>query len=460
MKKSLKFYFALFTAKCIILLQKLLKMRGTHFAGKMAIKLCPDFLGMIDKPKCIIGVTGTNGKTTVCNLLIDILKANGVKLLDNNAGANTNAGIASALIKGAGIFGKTKYSTAILEIDERSSIRVFPYIKPTYLICTNLFRDSIRRNAHAEYIFDMLNKTLPDTTKLILNADDLISSQLKINNDRVYFSIDKLDTDYNGASDNIINDIRVCPNCYAKLDYEYSRYHHIGKAHCSNCGFASPRPNYLANVNFDNMTMNVKSSSGSLDYHLISNSIFNAYNQLAAIAFLREYGFTDKQIADSFKCIKIVESRYSSVNVNGIEVITNMTKGQNPVACSCVFKYVSEQDGNKEVVLMLDDAFDRKDSSENMTWIYDADFEFLNRDNITNIIVTGVRCSDYKLRLLIAGVDESKIQTITAEADAHKLLKLKDTDKIYILHEMYVATEMAEGRKLVIDKVSNGGAKL
>ena len=109
---------------------------------------------------------------------------------------------------------------AVLEIDERSTIKIFPYVKPNYLVCTNLFRDSIRRNAHPEFISSVINKTLPKETKLILNADDLISSSLGQDNERLYFVIDKLETDLT-QSINIINDMRVCPKCNTKLEYNY-----------------------------------------------------------------------------------------------------------------------------------------------------------------------------------------------------------------------------------------------
>ena len=61
-------------------------------------------------------------------------------------------------------------------------------------------------------------------------------------------------------------------------------------------------------------------------------------------------------------------------------------------------KDLKKEEGKKEVILMLDDVFDRVDSSEIMTWIYDADFEFLNDDSISRIIISGVRCADYKLK--------------------------------------------------------------
>ena len=154
MKKNVRFYFALFVAKAAFLLQKLLKMNASYFPGKVAITLCPDFLGRIDKPEKIIGVTGTNGKTTCCNLIIDALQELGYDVLNNKFGSNINAGVATSLISGSTLSGKAKKKLAVFEIDERSSVKIYPYVTPTFLLCTNLFRDSIRRNAPSEYILN------------------------------------------------------------------------------------------------------------------------------------------------------------------------------------------------------------------------------------------------------------------------------------------------------------------
>lgn len=106
---------------------------------------------------------------------------------------------------------------------------------------------------------------------------------------------------------------------------------------------------------------------------MISNSTFNLYNELTAVTALREFGLTGEQIRNAIQNLNIVESRYSRSTVDGITIVTNMAKGQNPIACSCVFDYVSKEPGNKEVILLLEDIFDRKNSSENMTWIFDTD---------------------------------------------------------------------------------------
>ena len=435
MKKNVRFYFALFVAKAAFLLQKLLKMNASYFPGKVAITLCPDFLGRIDNPEKIIGVTGTNGKTTCCNLIIDALQELGYDVLNNKFGSNINAGVATSLISGSTLSGKAKKKLAVFEIDERSSVKIYPYVTPTFLLCTNLFRDSIRRNAHSEYILNIISKNVPSATKLILNADDLISSRIAEGNERVYFGINRMDTDL-PESINIVNDMRVCPKCFAPLEYDFVRYHHIGKAHCPVCGFKSPDADYAAEVDFSSLTLTMDKDGKKTVYNLVNDSIFNAYNLTAVIALLSEFGIESEKIKEVLSHQKIVETRYSSETIGPTEVISNMAKGQNPIACSCVFDYVKKAAGTKEVILLLDDVHDNKVSSENICWIYDADFEFLNDGSIKRIIVGGKRAIDYKVRLLIAGVDESKIVCVDKESDTPDALKW-DSDKIYVLHELY-----------------------
>lgn len=454
MKKNLRFRAALLISKTAMLTQRLLGMNASYFPGKLAIKLCPDFLGQIDKPETIISVTGTNGKTTVCNMIIDTLLENGYDVLHNRAGSNINAGVASALIGGSTLSGRAKKKVAVFEIDERSSKLIYPYVKPTYAVCTNLFRDSIHRNAHPEFIFRIISESIPRESHMILNADDLISAGLAPENERTYFSIAPMNTDLT-ESVNIINDMRICPKCYHKLTYRYVRYHHIGNAYCPSCGFSSPESDYVAEPDYEKGILDISCRGEKEQYPLVTNSIFNTYNQLTALTVLREFGLTAEQIRASFEKLSIVESRYSSEMAGNTEVITHMAKGQNPIACSCVFDYVRKEPGHKEVILMLDDVFDRVSSSEIMTWIYDADFEFLNDASITHIIISGVRCEDYKLRLLLAGVPEEKLTCVGRELDTPDYLHCLGTDKVYILHELYAAEEALRVRDKAVARLTN-----
>ena len=103
---KLRFLFALWMAKLSIPALKITRHNGTDFPGSLAVKLCPDFLKYIGKPEHIIAVTGTNGKTTVANMLNDVLTAEGKTILSNRAGSNIISGVSTALLKGCGLLGQ------------------------------------------------------------------------------------------------------------------------------------------------------------------------------------------------------------------------------------------------------------------------------------------------------------------------------------------------------------------
>lgn len=436
--KPLRFFFALFCGKITIKLLTLMKKNATNFPGSVMLSLCPDFLKYLEKPEKIIAVTGTNGKTTVSNMLLDILTDNGYDCTNNNFGGNVDTGITTALVKDSTLTGKARKKFCTLEIDERSALRIYPYIHPDFLICTNLTRDSYKRNAHVEYIFNILNSNIPDSTHLILNADDLISSSLKKNNKRTYFGMKQFPGEE--TINNIIKDITVCPECSSPLEYDFLRYNHIGRARCSSCGFASPVPDF----NTCERTFNpdgradimVKTPEGEEHYNVPCENVINLYNATAVITALRTWGLTEKQLQDSFKKIQVVKSRFSVYEKDGRVLKSILAKGQNPVAVSHACN-TARNTPDSAVILIFDDLYDNKNSSENTAWIHDVDFEFLNCDNIKQIVVAGIRSQDYLVRLLMAGIPREKIKITDDEAKAGEILDLDGIKNIYLLFDIF-----------------------
>ena len=341
-------------------------------------------------------------------------------------------------------------------MDERSSLKVLPNMKPTYLLCTNLFRDSIRRNAHPEFIFDIINKAIPEDTKLILNADDLISSQLGTEkNEKTYFSIDKLSTDLT-ESINIINDVRICPKCSSKLKYNYVRYHHIGNAYCPNCNFKSPDSDYrITKVDYENKLIEVEANGNKSSYKMLSDSIFNLYNMIAVITALDKLGIEKDKVKEIIDNEQIAETRYKKEEINGIKIIKHLAKGQNPIACSCVFDYIKKESGKKEIVLLIYDYFDAKETSESIIWLYDCDFEFLNDDSIDKIVIGGPRCEDFYLRLLIAGVPKEKLVYFNDTNEIVDGLSLEKGKDVYVLYDVDTDKVAKDVCNKIKDKIVN-----
>ena len=112
---KLRFYAAMLTAKALYLGLRLLGRNASYLPGKVAVKICKDFMAHLQLPKTVICVTGTNGKTTVSNLLTNILRKSGYTVTNNSFGSNIQAGVATALMADATFSGKVNSDIAVLE---------------------------------------------------------------------------------------------------------------------------------------------------------------------------------------------------------------------------------------------------------------------------------------------------------------------------------------------------------
>lgn len=436
--KKIRFYIAMLAGKLALLGLKILGRNATYLPGKIALKIDNDFMGHLTPPKTVIAITGTNGKTTVSNLINEMLIKNGYTVTNNSLGSNVQAGVANALLEDSTFTGKPKKQIAVLEVDERSSLRIYPYIKPNYLICNNIMRDSLARNAHTEFISYIINKALPRSTKVILNADDLVCATLAPeNSDRVYFGLDVEKS--HEPTPGYLQDIVYCPKCGAPLDAEYIRYNHIGRMHCSACDFTSPPPDFvITQINHENKTFTLRHNGKEEAYHLINDNIVNLYNFCGIVALLTNLGLTYKQISTGFKETKIVKTRFDQIKAGDLTITMQLSKGQNPTASARCFSYVSKCPGNNKAIIFIGDNFE---DSESPCWFFDSNYSYLKDPSINQIILSGPRCKDQYLRAQLAGVDIAKIKTVMDSKAGADILDTDLSKDIYVLYGPYMVKE-------------------
>ena len=96
-----------------------------------------------------------------------------------------------------------------------------------------------------------------------------------------------------------------------------------------------------------------------------------------------------------------------------------MSKDKNALACSRNFDYIRSKPGKKELLVMMNCMGVSKNWSENPSWMYDTDFEFLNHDDIVQLVCAGPRARDYKNTSVTspsrkAGRDFRSVSTISS----------------------------------------------
>ena len=79
------------------------------------------------------------------------------------------------------------------------------------------------------------------------------------------------------------------------------------------------------------------------------------------------------------------------------------------------------------------DNVSRRYKENDISWLYDINFEKLNNESINKIIIFGRFRYDFLLRLEYAGIDKNKIILLENRDDVLNTLKEKTTGDIYMI---------------------------
>ncbi len=440
-RRSPRFIAAILIVRLTRSLMKRLRLNATHFPGQLAKKLCPRFLAMIEKPDRIIAITGTNGKTTVANLVADMARKLELTFAHNSYGSNIEEGVITTLLDATTLTGRKRLPLAILEVDERVTRVLFKHLRPDYLLVTNLFRESYLRNAHGEFIFDILDENIPGSTRLILNADDLLSQMLGQGRPYTSFGINRLSGEP-PTKFNRIRDVSLCPQCGGLLTDDFIRYHHIGRAHCERCGWQSMQADYqVTDLEEDRFVLRNRLAPQALQsesYPFKGENILDLYNVLAAVALFRTLGYGRDRIAETLQDVTIGGSRKQVIRSGDKTIYRMLAKGKNPIAVSRVLDALCHIPGKKQFILLVDTSLEKMSEEDNTAWLYDTELSLLAAHDVTRLVVGGRRCRDIRNALLFAGVPAEKIRCSRDKSEAASLIKEEDgPETIGILYELY-----------------------
>ena len=172
---------------------------------------------------------------------------------------------------------------------------------------------------------------------------------------------------------------------------------------------------------------------------LINDNIVNVYNEIAVAAVLDRLGVPKDRIVAAFEHLEPPSTRFALEVVGTVRLVRLLTKGLVGVACSRAFEYLASFRGSKAIVLNIDEVSERVTEVENTAWAYDADYEYLADDSLTQIVVGGVRRHDQALRLAIAGVDQARIVTVESEVSAADRVDLDGVADVFNLHSVHNA---------------------
>lgn len=404
--------------------------KGSSLPGKVALKLDKNILNKVKLPKDIIVITGSNGKTSTTEMITNIFEKSGYKVGCNKEGSNQIEGVTTMVLNSCNIFGKNKKDVLVIEADERYLKSITKYIKPTYLIVTNIYRDQMTRNGHPEFIYDVIKEAIPESTHLILNTDDPLSSLYGYKKDNVtYIGIEnnKMDTKENKS---VYNDTKYCPNCKKILTYEFYHFSHIGGYKCKECGHERKSPDFaITDIDLNNGEIQINKK---YTIHMNFKSLYNAYNVLSAFAVTKLVGVEEEKINKILDEYIMQNDRIQTFEIEEKEGMLLTSKHENSISYNQSIDYVIKENKPCTVVIIVD-AISRKYFTSETSWLWDIDFEKLNADCVKKVILAGKYVNDLLIRFNYADIDTNKI---VAEEDLDKMMetvKKSENEKIYVI---------------------------
>ena len=446
---NLRAILAILLCKALRLVSRLLHRGGTAMPGRWALKLCPNLLELLARDVKSVAITGTNGKTTSARMIEQAFSEKGLNYFANRSGANLISGITTEFVMNSSLTGKARREYAVIECDEAAARKVFSQLKPRVVVVTNLFRDQLDRYGEVTHTLENIRVAMQGVPEavLCLNADCSLTASLAddLPNQAVYFGIDQ------GAAPSRpkpeISDATHCIRCKTEYEYDYISYGHLGGFRCPKCGYRRHKADFAVTditeqrADGSTVVMDIRGEKRIVKVNL--PAMYNIYNAIGAVTAVVEMGLGADAAVDALADFKCGFGRMEQFKLG--KAGTRMMLVKNPAGCNQVIEFL---ENIKEKFILVVCLNDRGADGTDISWIWDADFEGLRSlgSRLDQVVVSGDRASDMRVRIKYAGIPDGRIRV---QRDYEELVKwIEKQDMPVFLMPTYTA--MLELRQVVI----------
>lgn len=370
---------------------------GVTLPGYIARLIDPKILSELSKEVKlqVFATLGTNGKTTTNNILYHTLKANGYQVISNRTGSNMLNGIISAFVLSADKNCRINADYACIEVDEVASVGVLPQIQPDITILTNISRDQLDRVGEVDLVFRKLQEAISKIKKttLMINGDDVLSYVLALKSKQDFVTYGINEQVFPDAGRSEIRESIFCQMCGEKLSYQFYHYGQLGMYECGHCGLKRPEIHYEAK----NIVIEEKRFAFDVrDIHINANAStsYNIYNTLAAFAGLHTAKVNLDKFPQMIEDFDFSNNRESHFMISGADVQLHLAK--NPIGFQQKIAMILKDPNPKDIVILINDEYQ---DGEDVSWLWDVDFQYLAEEQTKEIMAVGTRKYDMCLRL-------------------------------------------------------------
>ena len=351
------------------------KSGGQAMPGLVVETLIPGYLGkmLTQLPDGVVIITGTNGKTTTTKMIVELLQANGKRVLTNPTGSNLTRGIISSVSQQARKTGKLPFDIAVFELDEAYARQFTDVVKPRWVLALNASRDQLDRFGEVDVVAKLISQTMLSATEgIVVNADDKRLSQVA--NDA------KVRVDFFGVTPTLL---KFFPRDDELVSIE-------GPEAVLE---AADVPLTVELLTFEDKTATYRIGHEAVDVKLRVTGQHNFQNAAGALALVRAV-LPEVKASTLINQLADVQPAFGRGQLytlqNGSKLQLNLVK--NPASFRQGLASYAAPD--TAVMIAINDAVA---DSRDMSWLWDIDFTSLHGHDIA--LTTGARAVDMALRL-------------------------------------------------------------
>lgn len=426
------------------------KKRGTNWAGRQAMKIDPELISHITgiDPAKVLFITGTNGKSSVTNMVTHILRSRGFKVVSNVEGANLITGVAAALVKEASLDGRINADYCVFETDERYLYKIREQLSCDNLLVTNLEKDQVQRNGDPDFVYRKIARVVDRFgMKLFLNGDEPRSCSLADRTDRaVFYSVDKHDASFT-KDDTFVT--MPCPKCHRSIRFDYYNNDGMGSFRCENCGYTNHNGADSADYTATDADFTArKFCVNGTEFPMPYDQPYMLYNYAAAACACKELaGVTEEESAAALADFVLLEGRIETLEYKGNHIKYIRFKQENPETLQNFINVVAADPEEKTVVIGIGTVEDYDPYYINSFYTFDCDFSRLKDANVRKFIfTTDTIAYDAANSFIYGGADPGKIEILPV-SDEEKILEAiaaEGCSNVYLTIKLHTFEGMKE----------------
>ena len=392
---------------------------GTAFPGLVMERADPGFLARTlgALPHGVIVVSGTNGKTTTTKMVVDLLRASGLRVFTNRTGSNFVRGVLAALLTEVDASGHLDADIAVLELDEAHAVHFVRAVRPRACLLLNVMRDQLDRFGEIDYTASLLHSIAKATSDVVvLNGDDprlAAPAFLEGVSARVVSFGAGEDLRSLFLSDDDLRTGLVSPR-------------QAGQA---------PGPRVTLEA-IDGQRATVRVDGVSHEVSFAIPGVHNLLNACAALGVVLEVLGEDADLPGLLATLGTVQAAFGRgevLTLDGRPVQLSLVKNPAGFRMGLLSAASQAQDGEVVVVAINDEYADGRD----MSWLWDVDFSALRAEGVA--VVTGVRAWDMALRLAYDEVPAAAVEPDLSRALERVRAAARQADRPVRIFTTYTA---------------------